>query len=208
MDKKKEWYARNGHFLIMRVIPKDWEEREDAIYYRTMHRDTVSLIKELAFLIGGGEMLDTMRDSTMRSIRFANNDLASPRLRERPIVTFTLRKKSGKEHFAIFLHPDVDLGYVFGRYYGFPECCIREFSKGESHYKTRQFCGTGFVPCAACNEKPAWKILKDIRARRIAPTPFPDGHKHPTHTHHLLEVLLKVIDNTIDPCQVKNTQSP
>lgn len=61
--------------------------------------------------------------------------------------------------------------------FGYPSCCIGEFVIRciKNTYKdreTRQFDGTGFVPCIKCNELPEADILAFIEANRSVETSF------------------------------------
>ncbi len=60
---------------------------------------------------------------------------------------------------------------MWGKYFGFPSCCIEAFLKGE-HKKGGYFCGTGFVPCEKCYDKPVEEVMNVIKVNRICPTPF------------------------------------
>lgn len=65
---------------------------------------------------------------------------------------------------------------VFGKYYGFPQCCIAAFNDG-LHLKdrvSRKLSGTGYIPCSSCNKKTESELLQAIRERRIAPEEFPN----------------------------------
>lgn len=43
--------------------------------------------------------------------------------------------------------------WVFmGKYFGFPECCIKSFCSGNNK-ESSLFDGTGYVPCRCCNQK-------------------------------------------------------
>lgn len=59
-----------------------------------------------------------------------------------------------------------------GRYFGYPECCIRAFLEQDlPDFST--FDGTGFRPCRACNALPRHEVLTGIAQRRQHPEPFP-----------------------------------
>lgn len=76
--------------------------------------------------------------------------------------------------------------YTFevGKHYGYPECCIRWFSKEriEKHPldftpltgKQEQLCGTGFIPCPACAEKVTVDTLHTLITNRECTNPFPE----------------------------------
>ena len=86
---------------------------------------------------------------------------------------------------------------VIGKYYGFPQCCINEFSSGKSMGKDRVFKGTGFIPCEICNaslEKDY--ILKKIAQNRIHPLPFPEDNMD-TFNENVFRMLIsdKFTDN-------------
>ena len=64
--------------------------------------------------------------------------------------------------------------WLFGKYFGYPNCCIEAFMKGE-HVKGlehNKFYGTGYVPCKKCSTKNVDVIIKTINTNRISPTMF------------------------------------
>lgn len=65
---------------------------------------------------------------------------------------------------------------VHGLWFGYPTCCIDAFCNLE-HVggPRRKLWGTGYVPCADCNELPEDELVRRISERRIAPIPFPKG---------------------------------
>ena len=64
---------------------------------------------------------------------------------------------------------------VFGRYFGYPECCIKAFLIG-SHRggPKRKLHGTGYIPCTECNEKLECELLNSIKTNRKHYLPFPE----------------------------------
>lgn len=71
---------------------------------------------------------------------------------------------------------------VWGKYYGFPSCCVEsmiEFcdknpEKGYAwEVKRNKFSGSGFVPCDKCDRKPALITKFRIAHNRICPSKFP-----------------------------------
>lgn len=70
---------------------------------------------------------------------------------------------------------------LFGRYYGFPSCCVKDFVDGKSHAyrlrKKRHLDGTGFIPCYQCQrKKTATQLMEEIQRNRICSLPFPEQH--------------------------------
>lgn len=63
----------------------------------------------------------------------------------------------------------------FGKFYGYPDCCIEEFvilfGKRDSSDK-RKFHGTGYIPCSNCNKKSEAQLLANINAARKCLVPF------------------------------------
>lgn len=65
-----------------------------------------------------------------------------------------------------------------GKYYGYPDCCIKSFCKGHSYSKKQIMVhnSSGFIPC----KKHAQQILdgkitlSDLIQNRICKTPFPN----------------------------------
>ena len=60
---------------------------------------------------------------------------------------------------------------LFGKYYGYPNCCITALMKGEQH-KDNVFVGTGFLPCCSCSNKNPFEIVDIINTNRISPDKF------------------------------------
>jgi len=64
-----------------------------------------------------------------------------------------------------------------GERFGYPDCCIAAFlANTHRGDRSRKLCGTGYVPCAACNARYTEQELVDhIKARRDPSLPaFPD----------------------------------
>ena len=59
-----------------------------------------------------------------------------------------------------------------GEYLGFPKCCIDEFIYVDTA-PTRKLNGTGYVPCALCNEKSEDELVSEISKNRKCEEPFP-----------------------------------
>jgi len=72
-----------------------------------------------------------------------------------------------------------DAWLLSGVYYGYPLCCIDEFTeyaegkKDLSRRGKRKFNGTGYVPCEECNKLSKETLLKQIESRRLHWEPFP-----------------------------------
>ena len=64
--------------------------------------------------------------------------------------------------------------YIFGKYFGFPDCCIESFYTLE-HVggPPRKLSGTGYIPCLKCNEKTEEELIAAIQENRECKTPFP-----------------------------------
>lgn len=68
-----------------------------------------------------------------------------------------------------------------GIYYGYPMCCIGAFidrmmdfkDNGYSKTAPRKFHGTGYIPCAVCNNKSEDELLATIARNRRCRKPFP-----------------------------------
>jgi hypothetical protein len=69
-----------------------------------------------------------------------------------------------------------DRAKLLGDHFGFPDCCIVEFSSGDTRCPplVRQFHGTGYVPCKLCNLLSKEELLKNIESKRKHPLPFPE----------------------------------
>ncbi len=60
---------------------------------------------------------------------------------------------------------------IVGKLCGYPECCIKEFcermnGQGPPLARMRQLTGTGYVPCAKCDEKDVFELLHNIAINR------------------------------------------
>jgi hypothetical protein len=72
--------------------------------------------------------------------------------------------------------------HSLGTYFGYPSCCIDEFiayaldsdNLNRPTRPRRQFHGTGYVPCAACDTKSRDALLETIAKNRKHSRPFPD----------------------------------
>ena len=68
----------------------------------------------------------------------------------------------------------ISMWYVFGKYYGYPDCCIAEFeSLGHIGKRDRKLTGTGYMPCEKCNKKSVNTLKFIISINRICPISFP-----------------------------------
>jgi hypothetical protein len=76
---------------------------------------------------------------------------------------------------------------VWGKYFGYPECCIQEMVSfcnrnpnkfyGQFISQTedgRKFRGTGFIPCKKCNKKSLKELESTINRNRICLKKFPE----------------------------------
>ncbi len=77
---------------------------------------------------------------------------------------------------------------VWGKYYGYPQCCVNEMMHFQQTDKSRvfgygqyieltegvrKFDGTGFIPCKSCNRKKIFQIQREINKIRICKREFP-----------------------------------
>lgn len=70
--------------------------------------------------------------------------------------TLMLRYKEAVAAEGIMREQHFQLAYSLGKFYGYPECCIKEFCKNIFHDEdshTRNIDGSGFVPCTEHYEK-------------------------------------------------------
>lgn len=79
---------------------------------------------------------------------------------------------------------DVDQGKLYGRYYGYAECCTDNMGCWFNlpGYRDSILDGTGFVPCVRCHatHTPA-ELMAGIQSRRLCATPFPQA------AHYIME---------------------
>lgn len=81
---------------------------------------------------------------------------------------------------------------VWGKYYGYPQCCIDEMlhfphtkqgkSFGYGRYITntsgpRKFDGSGFIPCKSCNKKKLHQLEREVNNNRICSSKFPSNRQ-------------------------------
>lgn len=88
---------------------------------------------------------------------------------------------------------------VWGKYYGFPKCCVQAFVKHniEIGFGYADFVGirklhmTGFVPCTHCNDtKTESELLSEIENNRICKIPFPQ-------TNYFLEDIENIMSSPL-----------
>ena len=73
----------------------------------------------------------------------------------------------------------------YGRYFGYPECCIKDFIKRVGIFRStkglkmekRKLHGTGYVPCPECNKLDKKTLIETIKKNRAHPQPFPEDGK-------------------------------
>lgn len=76
--------------------------------------------------------------------------------------------------------PDDMDGIEYGLYLGYPLCCVQSFDADMMLRRwmtrgKRKLAGTGYIPCAVCNDTKTEEELKDaINANRQHSIPFPD----------------------------------
>lgn len=65
---------------------------------------------------------------------------------------------------------------LFGRFYGYPTCCVAAFINMEHlvNKTKRQFNGTGYIPCSSCNNLSEAELLATIASNRLCSQPFPE----------------------------------
>ena len=71
------------------------------------------------------------------------------------------------------------LWYIWGKYYGYPECCINhlvQVCSKESftgHNRTTKLTGTGYVTCPKCDKKNIKELTSTLKISRICNIDFP-----------------------------------
>jgi hypothetical protein len=60
---------------------------------------------------------------------------------------------------------------TFGKFFGFPDCCVDAYCSKTLKHGVRPLCG--FRRCDACAARPLEQLISEINARRICPKPFP-----------------------------------
>lgn len=89
---------------------------------------------------------------------------------------------------------------VWGKFYGYPDCCINEMLKfyaknPDGAYAQwvldtqggRKLNGTGFIPCTKCNKKKVKQIEYEINSKRISNSKFPLTSKFENELQSILE---------------------
>lgn len=72
---------------------------------------------------------------------------------------------------------DIEYTKERGKHLGYPSCCIEDFIRLWDVWPKpkRKLDGTGYRPCAECNENfTVSQLVENIQAKRECPTPFPD----------------------------------
>ncbi len=81
-----------------------------------------------------------------------------------------------------------DKWFALGIYYGYPICCIDQFTRNtcsqtKAQYPDAPWFGTGFIPCLDCAEKIGVDFTRfvneTITPNRIAEIPFPSPYDSP-----------------------------
>jgi hypothetical protein len=62
---------------------------------------------------------------------------------------------------------------VLGVYYGYPECCIKAFLRGQTAAVSSPLKELGYSPCAQCAQKDQDVLRTIITAQRYCKLPFP-----------------------------------
>ncbi len=62
--------------------------------------------------------------------------------------------------------------YIIGKYYGYPDCCIKSFDLNKKKLKHNAFFGSGFVPCSDCFSKDISQLICNINLNRLCSIPF------------------------------------
>ena len=81
-------------------------------------------------------------------------------------------------HLELNIDTNYDLNFwdVYGQFYGFPDCCVKNFNEhlgDHSHIPPDHFFSeTGFIPCPVCVTKPHTEVLAEIKSRRFFSVPF------------------------------------
>lgn len=77
---------------------------------------------------------------------------------------------------------------VFGKYYGFPQCCISEFHTDIHQLEgvPRKLNGSGYIPCSACNEKTEEELIATINSNRFEAQAFPYESRHQDAVDYIL----------------------
>lgn len=111
-----------------------------------------------------------------------------------PLQAYTFKTSDGGEDVFFSLMPNVledDYGnsqhWLFGRYYGYPECCIKEFTNdfatGNVQRPNRHRAGGPHITCRTCFEKPIEVLMEEMVARRICTLPYTDTAGAPGDNH-------------------------
>ncbi len=67
---------------------------------------------------------------------------------------------------------------AFGKFYGYPECCVEWFIKRKSLRLTKQqeriHGGNGFIPCPSCAKKITEETINQLITNRICSRDYPN----------------------------------
>lgn len=89
--------------------------------------------------------------------------------------------------------------YYWGKYLGYPNCCIdffvqnagKDWWMNKIYPKGFKFKGSGYIPCKSCNKLPEEQIIKRINYRRKASVPFPQEIDFEIEEAKMEEMLFK-----------------
>ncbi len=73
--------------------------------------------------------------------------------------------------------------HVMGKYYGYPDCCIEAFLRGDHHLEEEIVAyGTGYVPCKTCaSTKTEEQLASEINNHRMCTIKYPNGNIFTDH---------------------------
>lgn len=113
----------------------------------------------------------------------------------------------------IILGLNVDLGWLRGKYLGYPSCCIASYKKMHAVVKDdpsikvdHVFQGTGYHPCAECSDT----LSKEEMVTRInegainKDIVFPEDHGNLVYVNLIVGALKAVLEGKIDLLSSKN----
>lgn len=102
-----------------------------------------------------------------------------------------------------------ELGHLYGRVFGFPQCCINAMEEEETHWNHKASKvdfnheivqqGHGYVPCIECAKLTTAQLVDKITERRLFGLPFPlddMGGKH-AQAHQFIGNIDKVPKATV-----------
>lgn len=160
-----------------------------------------------------GKMFNLYIDGSLVNIKCPENTTPGSKIRFEIKKTRNIYQELKQ---LIELRRTYKIHYEYGKYYGYPMCCINAFvirlHNNQCIEPNQELASmyTGFVPCMKCSEKIVSKklspqdILKNRKCKHTFPLDDEAGHAFPCKKHALLIFLKKITMDQVISSGCKN----